>query len=89
MLNTFLPFILACQMQAPPVNVHDDTANLFKWASEHNVQLLAAPIHGDDPHDEKHDGGIPGNAHAGDGYPSDDPYNGETSNNKDHPNRPY
>lgn len=38
--------------------------------------------HGPDPHDEQH--------HAGqDGFPSDDPYNGSTNNDKDHPNRPY
>lgn len=46
-----------------------------------------------DPHEdgngEVHDGGLPSNKHAGDGYPSDDPYNGSTSNNKDSPTKPY
>ncbi len=89
MLNTVLPFLLACNMQAPPTVVNDSHPNLFRWASEHNVQLIAEPIHGDDPHNEKHDSGLPANKHAGDGYPSDDPYNGQTDNNKDSPNKPY
>ncbi len=38
--------------------------------------------HGPDPRDEQHHGGQ-------DGFPSDDPYNGSTGNDKDHPNRPY
>ncbi len=45
--------------------------------------------HGPDPHDEQHDPNLPANSHAGDGYPSSDPYNGSTGNNADRPYRPY
>lgn len=47
------------------------------------------PIHGPDPHDEVHDYGLPANKEAGNGYPSDDPYNDSTSNNRNYPYRPY
>ena len=54
-----------------------------------NFREAPGPIHGSDPHDEIHDGGLPANKEAGNGYPSSDPYNDSTSNNKDYPNRPY
>jgi hypothetical protein len=38
--------------------------------------------HGDDPNDEQHHGGQ-------EGYPGDDPYNNTTTNDKDHPFKPY
>lgn len=37
---------------------------------------------GDDPHDEQH-------IYGQDGYPKEDPYNGSTSNDRDHPYKPY
>lgn len=52
-------------------------------------RVAPGPIHGADPHNEQHDGGLPANQHAGDGYPSSDPYNDTTPNNRDSPNKPY
>lgn len=54
-----------------------------------NFREAPGPIHGADPHDEIHDSGLPANREAGTGYPSSDPYNDSTSNNRDYPNRPY
>jgi hypothetical protein len=94
-----LPLVVGLNTHAP--SLHDiQTAhaqvNIIRAAMEHRTEFIAGaprkgpgPDHGGDPHDEKHDGGIPGNAHAGDGYPSGDPYNDSTPNNKDSPNRPY
>lgn len=94
MLTSFvLPMIIACHAHAPSIAELQtaSSSNLLKWAAEKNVILVAGgkrqapgPIH-----DENHDYGLPANQHAGDGYPSDDPYNGSTDNNKDHPNKPY
>ena len=98
MLSTVvLPLLIAINAQVPALHELQATKadNFLKWATLHRTEVLAkpykgpGPIHGDDPNDEKHDGKLPSNDHAGDGYPSDDPYNGTTPNNKDHPYKPY
>ncbi len=90
---------LALHAQLPTqheLQVAKSSINVLQWAAMHKTEFIAAgrrkspgPDHGGDPNDEKHDPGLPGNAHAGDGYPSDDPYNDSTDNNKNHPNKPY
>jgi hypothetical protein len=97
MLSTVvLPLFVAINTQDLPQPTLQGTCyiNVLKWAAEHPDQVLAkrkepGPDHGGDPNDEQHDPGLPANAHAGDGYPSDDPYNDTTPNNKNHPYRPY
>lgn len=51
-------------------------------------RVAPGPYHGDDPHDEVHDKDLPANKDYG-LYPSSDPYNDTTKNDKDHPYRPY
>jgi hypothetical protein len=98
MLTTaVLPLLVALSSQAPVehdmLNVSSD--NFLKWAAGHRTEIIAkprqgpGPDHGGDPNDETHDYGLPANAHAGDGYPSDDPYNDTTPNNKNKPYKPY
>jgi hypothetical protein len=55
----------------------------------HSRREAPGPDHGDDPQDEVHDGDLPANQHKHDGYPSKDPYNGSTSNDRNNPYKPY
>lgn len=99
MLTAFvLPLVVTVHTNAPlQHNLQSVPASVdvFKWAAERRTEILASPRrgpgpdHGGDPNDETHDGGLPSNAHAGDGYPSDDPYNDTTSHNKNRPYKPY
>jgi hypothetical protein len=97
MLATVLPLLIALNAQVPCPHDLQTTKSVgvLKWASEHRTEVLArprkgpGPDHGADPDDERHDYGLPSNQHAGDGYPSDDPYNNSTPNNRNSPNKPY
>lgn len=93
MITTVLmPLIVSCNLNASAPQALVCTQNT---GSGSTYALIAGrrqgpgPDHGGDPNDETHDGGLPSNAHAGDGYPSDDPYDGTTTHNKYRPNKPY
>lgn len=90
-----LPMIVTCNLQAPsPSDLQQakEVTNIFKWAAEKQVILIAGgkrrapgPDHGDDPNDETHDSGLPANKEAGNGYPSSDPYDDTLPNRR----KPY
>lgn len=67
-----------------------ESPNLLKKSAERGLVLLAKGREAPGPiHDENHDGDLPANKHKGDGYPSTDPYDGSTDNNRGNPNKPY
>ncbi len=96
MLTTvILPLLVTYNIQAPSVaevQCAKPVTNIFKLAAEKRTEFLAGgkrkapgPDHGDDPNDEQHDGGLPANKEAGNGFPSSDPYNDTLPNGR----KPY
>lgn len=97
MLTTIiLPLLVSYNnIQAPTIaEIQSAKAvvNVFQLASEKRTEFLAGgkrrapgPDHGDDPNDEQHDGGLPANKEAGNGFPSGDPYNDTLPNGR----KPY
>lgn len=92
--NVIMPLIIAGSLQAPSpaeIQAAQPVFNLVKWAAAKQVILVAGarrapgPDHGGDPNDETHDGGLPANKEAGNGFPSSDPYNDEIPNGR----KPY
>lgn len=76
--------LIASHMQAPSLSELQaaTSPNVLKAASAKQMVLIVGgkrrapgPDHGGDPNDEQHDGGLPANKEAGNGYPSGDPYN--------------
>ena len=80
-----------CPSQPIPLYAEElEGLTLCSSDKDHSSKREApGPEHGGDPHDEIHDDDLPARASRNEGFASQDPYGGTTTNDKWHPNTPY
>lgn len=75
-----LPLFFSFHVASPIIETKPSINNSAIYIAKHSGG--GNTDHGDDPHDEHHDGGLPANQHKNDHKPPSDPYAGTVPNDQ-------